>query len=631
MFYKRIGRKFSNSSFTGVGYTPNIHYCGFNYSSRLRLLNIPKPQTSLLTNCHPSFNLLDLIKCSITNDLHQFTKLNSDSIFNCISWSSSPDQGDLILPLPRLESLKKSLNLEHDMIAKLIGNNPFISNIVMKNKIIKIYMKSEVLSEILLPMILNMKENYGKYPMVVNKTALIEFSSPNIAKPFHAGHLRSTILGGFLTRLHKLFGWNVISMNYLGDWGKQFGLLAVGYLRYGDENKLEEDPIKHLFDVYVKINRDLEAESDKGIINDQARQFFWRLENNDTDALELWSKFRGLSIQRYTEVYKKLGISYDVYSGESEITSELISDVFDTLKKKQLVVRSQQGTYNIDLTETPKGDLGRPVVRKSDGTSLYLTRDIGAAISRYQKYKFDKMIYVVASQQDMYMKQLFAAIEKMGYQWSKNLEHVNFGLVKGMSTRKGNAVFLDDILYEAKSNISCLMRKKSNKDDEIDQPEHVAEQIGNAAVLIQDMQAKRINNYKFDWKRILSFEGDTGPYLQYAHARLCSLDDKFGKILDISTDKLRFDLLNEKHALDLIRILNMYPNTLLKAHQTREPSTLITYLFRLTHQVSICYEKLRVAGQPEHHARARVALYRSARQVLCNGLELLGITPVNRM
>lgn len=559
--------------------------------------------------------------------------------------------------------------------------------------------KPSVLAPLVLSSILARKEQYGFNPTGKGKKVVVEFSSPNIAKPFHAGHLRSTIIGGFLSNLYEAFGWEVIRMNYLGDWGKQFGILAVGFKRFGSEKELEEDPIHHLYDVYVKINKvitcekegrewDEEAEAKREAelkakkeeeerirkeeeekqrqkdiaegkvqekkskkdkkkekkeapkeedkapehpspTNEEAKQFFVRMENGDEEALSLWRKFRDLSIEKYIDTYKQLNIQYDTYSGESQVKPESMQLAYDMMEKAGLLQLSQ-GAQIIDFAPYDK-HLGKALIKKSDGTTLYLTRDIGAAIERYEKYKFDKMIYVVASQQDLHLAQLFKILELVKLPWAKTLQHINFGMVLGMSTRKGTVVFLDDILEQAANNMHEVMQKNQEKYAQVENPQEVASIVGRSAVVIQDMTGKRINNYEFAWARMLSFEGDTGPYLQYAHSRVCSILRKasipYPELLTAD-----YTLLSEPHAVNLIRSLAQYPDVLAQALRTHEPTTIVTYLFKMTHLLSSSYDVLRVVGEKDRgKAVARMALYEAARVVLNNGMRLVGLTPVERM
>ncbi|CAI4058920.1 hypothetical protein SKDZ_04G5410 [Saccharomyces kudriavzevii ZP591] len=599
--------------------------------SQLKKLSIAEP--AVTKDSHPEVNVVDLMRNYISQELSKISGVDPSLIFPALEWTNTMDRGDLLIPIPRLRikgANPKDLAVEWaerfpcgDFLEKVESNGPFI----------QFFFNSQFLAKLVIPDILNRKEDYGSCKLVENKKVIIEFSSPNIAKPFHAGHLRSTIIGGFLANLYEKLGWEVIRMNYLGDWGKQFGLLAVGFERYGSEEALVKDPIHHLFDVYVRINRDIEEEGDtiplEKSTNGKAREYFKRMEDGDEEALKIWKRFREFSIDKYIDTYARLNIKYDVYSGESQVSKESMLKAIDLFNEKGLT-HEDKGAVLIDLTKFNK-KLGKAIVQKSDGTTLYLTRDVGAAMDRYEKYHFDKMIYVIASQQDLHAAQFFEILKQMGFEWAKNLQHVNFGMVQGMSTRKGTVVFLDNILEETKEKMHEVMKKNENKYAQIEHPEEVADLVGISAVMIQDMQGKRINNYEFKWERMLSFEGDTGPYLQYAHSRLRSVERNTSGITQDKWINADFSLLKEPAAILLIRLLGQYPDVLRNAIKTHEPTTVVTYLFKLTHQVSSCYDVLWVAGQTEELATARLALYGAARQVLYNGMCLLGLTPVERM
>ena len=624
----RLGRSRSRN-YSNVLEKPN--------SSHSRNPRDSSPQFTSHGASSPDTNIVDFMRNYIAQELHGVSNVDTSLIFSALEWTNGLDKGDLLLPVPRLRVQGANPRELATNWAERLPRDNLLSRVDAKGPFLHFYFNPQFLFRTLIPDILHRGKQYGSCNLGSGKTVIIEFSSPNIAKPFHAGHLRSTIIGGFLANLYETFGWKVIRMNYLGDWGRQFGLLAVGFAKYGDEGKLARDPIRHLFDVYVRVNKDIEEEnlSDfKGSpinesTNEKARAYFKRMEAGDPDALELWRRFRELSIDKYIDTYSRLNIKYDVYSGESQVTKETIQKVLDLLRKDGISHRSQ-GAEVIDLTQSNK-KLGSVVVKKSDGTTLYITRDIGAAIDRYENYHFDKMIYVVASQQNLHVAQLIEILQKMGFKWANNLEHVNFGMVQGMSTRRGTVVFLDTILEEARDKMLHVMKKNEAKYAQIENPDEVADLVGISAVMIQDMQSKRINNYEFKWERMLSFEGDTGPYLQYAHSRLKSLERNFTSMTLEGLTDIDYSLLREPQASHLIRILAQYPDILRTAMKTKEPATIVTYLFKLTHQVSSCYKTLWVSGQTGEVAAARLALYAAARQVLYNGMTLLGLTPVDRM
>lgn len=358
-------------------------------------------------------------------------------------------------------------------------------------------------------------------PSKGRKRIIVEFSSPNIAKPFHAGHLRSTIIGGFLANLYTVMGWDVIKMNYLGDWGKQYGLLANGFKMFGSEEELTKDPINHLFNVYVKINgivseqegpikelkEQIKAKKEKGedtaeqekelaklvdaSEDENARRYFKSMEDGNQEALALWRRFRELSIEKYRQTYARLNIDFDVYSGESQIKQESMTAAYQTMEKAGVSEKSE-GAVIVDFTKHGAKKLGKAIIVRKDGTPLYLTRDIGAILEREEAYKFDKMIYVVAAQQDLHLAQLFKITELMGYKDLANrCQHINFGMVRGMSTRKGTVKFLDDILQDVRDKMHEVMKKNTEKYEQVADPEGTADILGMSSVMVQDMTGKR--------------------------------------------------------------------------------------------------------------------------------------------
>ncbi|KAI5787016.1 hypothetical protein DFH27DRAFT_574819 [Peziza echinospora] len=603
------------------------------------------PPITAYPDSHPNTNPVDIFRCFIAEKLAAISGVSVDLIYPSLEWTNSFDKGDLLLAIPRLRIKGRvPADLAKEW-AEAFPENEYTQPPVHTQTFLQFFFKPKALLSYLLPNILTKKEQYGRCPdLGKGKRVIVEFSSPNIAKPFHAGHLRSTIIGGFLSNLYEAVGWEVIRMNYLGDWGKQFGVLAVGFERYGSEAQLLEDPIHHLFDVYVRVNQDIRAEKEAtatgkdadgkptggtSTTDNEAREFFARLEAGDAQARELWSRFRELSIKKYVATYSRLNITYDVYSGESQVGADTMAHASKLLEEKGLSSKDK-GAVIVDLTPFNK-KLGKAIVQKSDGTTLYLTRDIGAAMERYEKYKFDKMIYVVASQQDLHLQQLFTILDKLDLPWANRCMHINFGMVLGMSTRNGTVVFLDDILADTKESMHEVMKTNADKYAQVTNPEEVADVVGRTGVMIQDMSGKRINNYPFDMKRMTSFEGDTGPYLQYAHSRLCSITRKANipeeDLLDIDVGILT----GSTHAVNLARALAQWPDVVVNTLKTHEPTTVVTYLFKMTHLLSSGYDVLRVVGEEEGVARARLALYESARRVLGNGMRLLGLTPVERM
>lgn len=384
------------------------------------------------------------------------------------------------------------------------------------------YFKAAPLTKAVVPLIRSLGTDFGKNPAhglrdpknpEDRKRIIVEFSSPNIAKPFHAGHLRSTIIGGFISNLYEGAGWDVTRINYLGDWGKQYGMLALGFERYGDEELLTKDPINHLFNIYVKINQEIKAEDEKikelkaegkeaeaaelasSSSDEQARKYFKKMTEGDEAALAQWRRFRDLSIIRYKETYARLNIHFNSYSGESQVSEDAMEAAAKKMEEMGISTESD-GARIVDFASLIPGKEGkrleRPIIRKKDGTALYLTRDISELLGRHEKYQFDQMIYVVASQQDLHLKQLFKIVELMGHkEIAAKCQHINFGMVLGMSTRKGTVKFLDDILRDVADKMHEVMRKNEDKYSQVKNPEAVADVLGISSVMVQDMTGKR--------------------------------------------------------------------------------------------------------------------------------------------
>lgn len=702
-------------------------------STKLRSLGVSDaPQMSPAQNIYPQYNVLDVYRAHITSHIHKITNVEPEIIGKALQLSKTLDNGDLVIQAAALRIKgRKPDELAKEIVGKFPAESPLIEQPTLgENGFVQFRVKAQPLFKILVPSILQQKEQYGfnsllgredpSNPTSRQKRVVVEFSSPNIAKEFHTGHLRSTIIGGFLCHMYELAGWDVVAMNYLGDWGKQYGVLSLGFEKYGSEEKLVENPIKHLNEVYVKINQDSSQEQApvkalkekidelkkmknpppakkkdakdgaaeppksewsaeneaelkktevelnrvidelvaKPSIDEKARQFFKKMVDNDKDAIGNWERFRSLSIKRYEEMYARLNITFDDYSGESTVQQASMDKAAVVMKDKGISEQSEGATI-INFTKHVQGKvgkaLGKAVLVKKDGTSLYLTRDIAANQERYQKYNFDRMIYVVASQQDAHLQQCFKILELMGDQYAeavKKCDHITFGMVKdargeNMSTRKGNVLSLEDSLDDVGKHMHAVMNTNADKFKAVEDPTWTADTLGMSAIMVQDYTGKRINGYNFDIDRMCNIEGDTGPYLQYSHTRLCSMKRQS----DISEEEMLnadFSLITAQAGVDLLRNLARWPfvfnDTLLR---TQEPVTVLTYLMELTHQISSTYEaseksaegnkertmsvKVSLDAGDREKAKAIMALYESARQVLNNGMRLLGLTPVERM
>ncbi|KAI1314983.1 hypothetical protein EDD11_001419 [Mortierella claussenii] len=568
----------------------------------------------------PETDPLDAFKNVLAAQLAKLMDVDIKILYDALEAPRASENGHIALSVPRLRLKGNPSAIAADIVEKFQLND-YVLLAKADGPFVNFFLNHIKLAGALFKKIYDTKERWGGNNLGQQKKVVVEFSSPNIAKPFHAGHLRSTIIGSFVRNILQANGYDTLSMNYLGDWGKQYGLLAVGFERYGSEEKLLEDPIKHLFDVYVKINQDAK---ENDAVHDEARAYFKKMEDGDEAALKIWSRFRDLSIVKYKDIYARLNIAFDVYSGESQVTDGM-ERALKMLHEKNLLTESD-GALIVDLT---KYKLGICVVQKKDGTTLYITRDIGAALERYEKYGFEHMYYIVASQQDLHLKQLFKILELLGFEWAKKVTHLNFGMVGGMSTRKGTVVFLEDILEETRDTMHEVMKKNEHKYAQIEEPLQVADNIGISAIMVQDASARRVKNYDFDWKRMFSFEGDTGPYLQYAHARLCSIERKTEMQVNLNAD-LRH-LGDSRAAADLITMIARYPQIVRETARSFEPVNIVGYAMKLSHHVSQALESMYVMGAEKELAEARLFMYWSARITLGNAMRLLNLKPQERM
>lgn len=617
------------------------------------------------------YNPVDFYRQHIAERLAPIVDRKAAEIFPLLSWTATQDKGDLMLASAALRMKgKPPPELAKEITAAFPTDETTLVTVTANGPFVQFFFKPDALTKRIVPMILKQGKAYGSTPVPGmrdphdpskgKKKIIVEFSSPNIAKEFHQGHLRSTIIGGFISKLYGMLGWDVVRMNYLGDWGKQYGLLANGFKQFGSQQELERDSIQHLFHVYVKISK-IKSDQDAPINelkkeirektnagedvsnletklaplveeseDEKARKYFKSMEDGDSGALALWKQFRDLSIDKYKKTYARLNIDFDDYSGESQVGTETIKSVLDDLLAKKIAEPSE-GAILIDFTKHRAKKLNKAIIVRKDGTPLYLTRDLAAILERHEKYHFDKMIYVVADQQNEHVAQLFKTTEISGRkEVSDKCEHISFGMVKGMSTRKGTVKFLDDVIASVREVMWDVMRKNEKKYEQLENPEAVADILAITAIMVQDLTGKVRNGYDFNLDQMTAFEGDTGPYLQYAHARLSSIERKANA--DLSTlDTADLDLLSESHAINLVRALAQWPDVVLNTLKTREPATVLTYLFKMAHALSSSYDHLQVVGSEPELQKARLALYEAARQVLWNGMTLLGLSPVERM
>jgi len=543
--------------------------------------------------------------------------LNDEQIERLIEIPPSPEMGDYAFPCFFLaEKLKMSPHEIALEVRENIGDFPEteFDDIQTDGPYVNFFVNRKGFARQVVWDVITQKKNFGKSEIGNKKKVIVEFSSPNIAKPFGIGHLRSTIIGNSLANILEFTGHKVIRMNYLGDWGTQFGKLLACYQKVGREKYLLKDPINYLLKIYVKANDKKYEES--------AKEWFKRMEEGDRKALLLWKLFKGFTMEDFKKMYKLLRIKFDAYEAESNYNKKA-KELLEELKEKKIVKKSK-GAYIIDLE---KEGIGTAVIEKSDGTTLYATRDLAAAIDRQKKYKFDRMIYEVGQEQKHYFKQLFKILDMMGYKWANNCIHVDHGLYldkkgKKFSTRKGSVIFLKDVINETVSLAKDEIKKRDGKISKKALEER-AIKTAIAAIFYGDLKNNRSNNIVFNLKKFVSFEGDTGPYILYSYARASSIIKKTAV-----KEKFKMYDLDDKE-LELAKKLSQFPKIVLNAQQNLNPSLIANYSYQLAQSFNEFYHACRVIGTEQE--TFRLALVQSFRQVLKNSMNLLGIEVLEKM
>ena len=565
-------------------------------------------------------------KEEIAKKISEITNIDLNELTNYIEIPPDTNMGDYAFPCFKLaKTLKKSpqliaiqlqenINIENTNIEKIEVVGGYLNIFINKKKLIETVLKE-----------INIKtDKYGYSEIGQGKTAVIEYSSPNVAKPFHIGHLRTTVIGGSIYKIYKALGYNTIGINYLGDWGLQFGKVLAGLELWGKEYDIENDSINSLLKIYVRFN---EEEKINPELTDMARAWFKKLEEGDKNTTKTWEWIRKVSIDNYNKTYKLLNSKFDSYNGEAYYNNKMEATV-EELEKKGLLKESQ-GAKIVDLEEY---NMPPCIIITSAGTTIYATRDITAFIDRANTYKFDKMIYVVGAEQKLHFEQFFKVLEKMGYEeYVKKAEYVPFGLIvdkngEKIGTRKGNSVFLEDILNEAINKSKKIIEQKNpnleNKDD-------VARKVGVGAIIFNDLYNSRIKDEIFDWDTILNFQGETGPYVQYIYVRTKSLIEKANYKPDINN--VEFDLLLDDEAIDIARLLYDFESIIILAGEKNEPSIIARYLINLAQKFSTFYNNNKIINEDKKLQEARLYLTYACGNVLKIGASLLGMEMPDKM
>jgi len=551
-------------------------------------------------------------------------EMSIDEIVGIIEVPANTDMGDYAFPCFKLAKVfKKAPNIIAADICEKIEKSDYFNKIEQVSAYINFFTNKCMYAKAVLDKIRTEKEHYGELNIGNGKTVVIDYSSPNIAKPFHVGHLRSTVIGSSLYNIFAKLGYKCVGVNHLGDWGTQFGKLIEAYKLWGSKQDVEEKGISELTRIYVKFHE--EAEKDDSL-NDKARAWFVKMQNGDSEAITLWKWFYDISIKEFERVYDKLGVKFDFYTGES-FYNDKMDEIVGELKEKNLLVESN-GAMIVDL----ESDKMPPcLILRTDGGTLYATRDITAALYRKKTFDFYKCLYVTAIDQNLHFAQWFKVIDKMGYEWSKDLVHVPFGLVSledgKLSTRKGKVVLMEDLLNEAVRKTTLIIDEKN---PDLPNKETVAKQVGIGAVIFDDLYNGRIKDIVFSWDKMLNFDGETGPYVQYTHARACSVLKKAGYSDDVR-DKIDYSFLTDESSADVFKMLALYSDKILEAANRYEPSVIARYLVDVSQAFNKFYHDNMILTDDVVIRNARLAVVDSIRIVIKSGLAILGIDAPEQM
>lgn len=508
-------------------------------------------------------------------------------------------------PLEIASFIKENINQEH------------YEKIEVVNGYLNIFLKKKEVAKEVLENIQKEQQNYGSNTQGQGKTIIIDYSAPNIAKPFGIGHLRSTVIGASLKKICQKNGYKVIGINHLGDWGTQFGKLIYAYKTWGNEQIVKQNPIEELKKLYVKFHEEAETNPQ---LDEEGRKWFKKLEDQDSEAITLWQWFREESLKEFEQTYELLGIEpFDSYAGES-FYNDKMQAIIDELEQKKLLTISE-GASIVDLG----ANMPPALIKRSDGATLYITRDLAAVCYRKQEYQFNEALYIVGNEQTLHFNQLKEVLKKMGYDWAQNIHHINFGMMlqdgKKMSTRKGKSVKLHDVLIEA-----ITLAKEYIKDRNLNNQDQISTQIGVGAVIFNDLKNYRTNDIEFNLEEIIRFEGETGPYLQYTHARINSLLEK-KQNRNINYDNINID----EYKWNIIFRLYGFSDIIKKAKQTYDPSLLAKYLLALASDFNRLYASEKIIDDDEEKTEFRLQISQAVAIVLKEGMRLLNIEAPNRM
>ena len=561
----------------------------------------------------------------IANAISKVTNIETEEIKQYIEVPKEKANGDYSFPCFRLaKELKQSpVNIANNIKENIEIDENIISKIDVVNGFLNFYVSKSKIAEATIAKFNVQKEEYGKSNMGEGKTVLVEYSSPNIAKPFHIGHLKTTIIGHSLYNIYKFLGFKTIGLNHLGDYGTQFAKLIEGYKRWGDEYDFSTNPIDKLAELYVRINQ--LCSEDESVL-EECRETFKKLEDGDEYCTKLWNRFKDLSLQEFDKIYNLLGIEFDSMNGEA-FYSDKMQEIIDILEKNGKLTESQ-GAKVVNLEE--QGIETPCIIQKANGSSIYATRDLAAIMYRARTYDFDKCLYVVGEEQTLHFKQVFAVAKYLGLdeKYTNGLEHVSYGMIRlpegKMSSRKGNFVKVEDLLNEA-----ITKSKEIIEDRDIEDKDLLAKQVGIGAVIFEDLAESRTKNQVFDLKEALNFNGETGPYIQYMTVRTKSVLEKAGYIPD--GNNINASKITDEASTNLLKYLSDFESTIISSMEKNEPSIISRYLIDLAKAYSSFYNENKILCEDKELQDARLYITYMTKVTLTNGLGLLGIEVPEKM
>ncbi len=565
-------------------------------------------------------------KENIAQKISEVTNIDKEELKTYIEIPPNSDLGDYAFPCFKLaKSLRKAPPVIASEIKETIKlDDGSIEKIEIVGGYLNIYINKASLAETVLKEVAQKQEKYGSSNIGMGKNVVIDYSAPNIAKPFHIGHLRSTVIGGALYKIYNFLGYNSVGINYLGDWGLQFGKVMAGYDMWKDEYDFSQSEIQAILKIYVRF---CQEEKEKPEFTELAREYFKRLEDGEEKEVETWKWIRRISLENYQKTYNLLNSKFDSYNGESYYNDKMDA-VVDELREKGLLKESE-GAQVVDLSEY---DMPPCIIITSAGTTIYATRDLASLKDRINKYDFDKAIYVVGNEQRLHFKQVFKVLELMGYtEYARKCEHVPFGLVvdkdgEKIGSRKGNSVFLEDILKEAIQKVEKIIDEKNPG---LEDKGEVARKVGVGAIIFNDLSNSRIKDEIFDWDMLLNFQGETGPYIQYIYVRTRSLLGKAGYVPDL--ENINFSKLQEKEAVETLKLLYRFNEFVTLAADKNEPSIISRYLIDVAQNFSTFYNEHKIITEDKTVQDARLALTYAVGTVLKSGVTLLGMEMPNKM